>query len=204
MKHLKSKLLAVAATLCLTTGSASAAVLQMLGDQDFADGQTTITAADISGNAAGDPAPFNIIFGSDPGGGLGNISFTHNFAAPVGATSASIEIGLVDHDSFSAGEDTIDILFDGVAQDTSIWEGISSSPVSAHIRSMVVDLALLADGILNVQIVATSAGGTNTGNGIVVDFSKLSADVNGVIPLPASGLLLLSALGFGALRRKRV
>lgn len=201
--HFKSKLFAVATALCLTAGSASAAVLQMLGDQDFADGESPILAASIPATSAGDPAPFNTLFGSDPGGSFGTINFTHNFAVPVGATTASIEIGLIDHDSFSAGSDTIDILFDGIAQDTSVWEGISINPSSAHVRSMAVDLALIADGILNVQISATASASGFSGNGIGVDFSKLSADVTGVIPLPASGLLVLSAVGLVALRRKR-
>ena len=189
-----------AVVLGLGAGSASATVIDMLGTNEFNDGDATILDP-FTANTNGDPAPFNQFIGNDNNNGaIADISFTHNIGLVPGATSASIELGIYDHDSFSATDDTLDIFFDGVLQDTTAWLGISSSPATHHIRSMVVDVALLIDGLLDVRIVSSPAAGQN-GNGIGVDFSKLT--VEGAIPLPATGILLLSALGLVVLHRKK-
>ena len=195
------EILAISAmVLGLAAGSASATVIDMLGTKEFNDGDGPIFV-EFTANANGDPAPFNQFIGNDlNSGSVADISFTHNIGPVPGATSASIELGIYDHDSFSATDDTLDIFFDGVLQDTSAWLGISSSPATHHIRSMVVDVALLIDGLLDVRIVSSVPAGLS-GNGIGVDYSKLT--VEGAIPLPASGILLLSAFGLIALRRKK-
>ncbi|MBY4892410.1 VPLPA-CTERM sorting domain-containing protein [Rhodobacteraceae bacterium N5(2021)] len=187
---------------------ASATVLDMLGTAEFTDGQTSILS-EFTNNANGDADPFNRFFGTDLNSqptSFGDISFTHSFAAGD-YTNAFLELSIFDHDSFDPGQDTIDIFFDGIAQDTSIWEGISTRQASIHIRSMAVDAALLTDGFLEVRIFANVSGfGTSTlpGNGIGVDYSSLSADpATAPIPLPAGGWLLLAGLGVMAARRRK-
>lgn len=209
-----------AAIVSIAFGStAQAAVVDILGDQDFNDGDTPIYVTEFEGAADGDPDPFNVFSASDIGveerRGLGwelvptfgSISYTHTFSLNGDESHAVVEIGLFDHDSFEEGMDVIDIFFDGVAQDTSMWEGISVAQSSYHIRRMEVDLALLADGELRIDIMATGTGGGDpvdgvvwhVGNGIGVDFSKLLVDA----PLPGAGLLMLAGLGaLGRFRRK--
>ena len=202
------------------TVAANAATVDVLGDKDFSDGQTPIMAADFEAASGGDPAGFNELMASDIGQwvwdgeewvlepSFGTVSYTHHYDLLGTEDHARVVIGLYDHDSFELGQETIAIYFDGVAQDVSMWEGISSSQSSFHARSMSVDLAFFDDGALNIDIVAIASGGGDPingmvwhiGNGIGVDYSVLLIDA----PLPGAGMLMLAGLGaFGAYRRKR-
>lgn len=193
---------AFAAILAFGTSAAEADVLDQLGTQSLADGTTP-----FFGFGGGDPAPFDILSGSDPGGIFGSISFSHNFVLDGAPTSASIELSIGDHDSFAPNEDTLDIFFDGVQQDDDIWRGISTDPSSVSIRTMPVDVALLFDGVLEVRIDAlVSPSSGLPGNGIAIDFSTLRIETSAV-PVPASVAMMLGGLGLlgfmGVRRRMR-
>lgn len=189
-----SRLLYSAIVISLVTfiPQANADITSALGEQDFADGHSPILAGEFASAGVGEPYPFDgTIFGSDPDGTFGDLSYTHIFSlAGQSVLSSSITIGLSDHDSFPGSGDTIDIFFDGVQQDDSMWIGISQSPSSVSVRSMTVDPFLLLDESLTVQIVATVAAAGFTGNGIGVDYSLLSIE-----PVPVPGAVLLGMLG---------
>jgi len=183
-------------------------ITDTLGEQDYIDGASPILSADFYSAGFGEVAPFDgSFFGSDVSDTLGAISFTHNFSlAGTTPSNASITFGLFDHDSYEINQDTIDIFFDGVIQDDSVWLGISAIPSGISVRSMNVDTGLLLDGALTVSIVATKRGQVTggiddsfwKGNGIGVDYSTLKIeDQTGpsAIPLPATLPLLIGALG---------
>src|SRR4051812_36801693 len=111
-------LLCIAALLLLPSLKA-AVVTNLLGEQDFANGKSPIFSAEIAAAGIGEPFPFDgTSFGSDPGGVLGEFQYTHSFS--VGAlvpAFATLTIGLIDHDSFTTAQDTIDLFFDGIQQD---------------------------------------------------------------------------------------
>lgn len=198
------KALLTLSTIILTSiaTAGSATVLDAMGDRDFADNVAPGGVANFEGANAGDPTGFNEFRGSDFGSSFATFSFSHSFAPLTGATSASLTLGIYDHDSTTSSQPGLSIMFDGVAQDVSMWAGISATPAYNYIRAMSVDLALLADGNLDVVISSLGVPGQN-GNGLGIDFSELSAEI-GAVPVPASGLLILGALGgIAAIKRKR-
>src|SRR5205085_10931811 len=82
-------------------GLLRAGVLQSIGTQHFADGQTVTTGVFIT-TVTGQTAPFNAYIGSDPTGP--NFSATWAFRyALLALAGATLAIGIVDHDSAAAG-----------------------------------------------------------------------------------------------------
>jgi len=199
MFKIKAALLVSIFLLTAFVGPAKAvSITDVIGDQDFTDG-SIVPLTDFLAASGGDPAYFNSVSGSDPGGTFGNISYSHNFllggATP---TTASLTLGLYDHDALGAGEDTINIFFDGIQQNDDVWKGISTDNRGYYIRSMDVATSLLLDGILNVQVVGTPISG-EPGNFIGIDFSSLAIQTSAV-PVPAAvwlfGTGLLALFGF--------
>ncbi len=179
----------------------AATITHTLGDNDFRP-DAGISLSLFSGRRAGDPPPFNVFSGSDRGS-RGFVTFTHVVPVLEYEEDGVLELAIFDHDSFMPGQDTLDISFDGVQQDTSMWEGISmSGRASIHTRSMPVAPEFFLDGILDVVIEGRSfAGHGQTSNGLGVDFSSLTVTI---VPLPASGLFLLCAvLGLGIHGRRK-
>lgn len=199
-KAVRRLLLALA--ILLVGGATQADVIsisQTLGTQEVADGTTPVFSSDFTNP---DPAPYNIVFGSDRDGTFGDITLSHDLGEisdPI--VSAVFTIGLVDHDSFNTGQDTIDIFFCGIQQDDSPFLGISVSPSSASVVSMAVDPSLVLDGMLEINVVATQAAQGFSGNSLLVDFSTLTIDT---IPEPSTALLLAFGLvGLTAARIRR-
>ena len=202
MRALGGVLAITGVVLATNPQTASGSVIDLLGEQDFADGQTPILTSAINNAGVGEPFPFDgTLFGSDIiDDSLGSFSYTHTFnLGGDSATAAELTIGLIDHDSFSANfpVNTIDVFFDGVQQPDAQFVGISMRPSSASVITMPVPLGLIADGELLVQFVATNPGISFDGNSLGADFSKLE-----VFAIPEPSSLILFALGGMLLSRK--
>lgn len=145
-----------------------------LGEQDFAHG-AAVSQAEIGLAGVDEPSPFDgWMFGDDPFGGLGEFEYTHSFdLGGLNPVSAFLTIGLLDHDSFTLEDDTIDVFFDGILQDDTAFRGISGDPATASVVTVPVDVALLLDGQLTVTFKATRPAPGSVGNSIAGDFSKL-------------------------------
>lgn len=199
-------LAAVFVVLCVSgqRGFASTVDVYSLGDQDFVS-DTRLNLSVFNNRTAGDPVPFNRFSGSDRGS-RGYISYTHNFASSAVMRRGLLRLSIYDHDSFLPGQDTLDIAFDGVQQDTSVWEGISiAGQASIHVRTMIVDPEFLSDGSLTVLVEGRSVTGHGqSSNGLGLDFSELTLVP---VPLPASGTVFLGlwvCVGVFARRARRI
>ena len=178
--------------ICSSMQIASAALISTLGERDFIDGQVIDkNVVDSAAIQMDDPVGFNEYRGDDFGFGsvnFGSFSFTHNFDASATASGDTyLTMGLFDIDAFPDNSvtgtqvniDAIDIFFDDVKQDDTIWQGISTLNAQYNVRSMLVNKLFLMDGMLNVRIVAVSSGTPTlfmptSGNGFSVDFAELS------------------------------
>src|SRR5690349_6687407 len=87
------------------------AVVVTLGDQDFVDGQIVSGVAQFNAASTGEPVPFDQFYGSD---------FTSNFSEPFTfnygpgpVTSATLTLGIWDHDSQAAGNQVASFTVDG-------------------------------------------------------------------------------------------
>ncbi|NOX57797.1 MAG: hypothetical protein GXP29_02940 [Planctomycetes bacterium] len=177
-------------------------MIDLLGEQDFADGMNPIFASEIAAEGAGEPFPFDgTVFGNDlVDDSLGSFSYTHTF--DLGgeiATFAELTIGLIDHDSFNVNFpfSTIDLFFDGVQQPDGVFTGISARPSSVSVVSVPVPMSFLMDGELTVEIIATTPGTGSDGNSIAPDFSALEIRT---IPEPAT-VVMFALCGIALLRK---
>lgn len=191
------------------SSAALAGVVEVqLGEQDFADGDTPIYVSHIREAGAGEAYPFDgTIFGDDETPVLGGFEYVHEFdLAGHGVLSATLTIGLLDHDSPPDDEDgTVALFFDGVAQPTGAFVGISDrmEPSSAEVVTVPVPAELLADGRLTVQVVAERPGMGMLGNSIEADFSRLTILATDpapgpIDPPPAAAIPLPPALGMAS------
>lgn len=212
--HFRSVTLAIALAILIAPHIAvGAAIDHQLGEQDFADGFTPIDPALVAAAGAGEPFPFDgTIFGVDGltlPGFLGAFQYTHNFTlGALTPVTANLTIGLIDHDSSTVADDSIDLFFDGVQQDDSAFLGVSVSERSVSVVTVPVPVAFLLDGSLIVAVVATGPGTTGNpqiiSNSLATDFSLLSIEA---IPEPSTLTLLalggIGLLGYGWRRRRR-
>jgi hypothetical protein len=183
MKKLRTAVfLAVMFILTVMQKPATAQVIT-LGNQDFADGSFPGGTSGFEGPSADDPPPFNVFHGSDSDTPFATNWF-FNYGIPGNISSASITIGIHDHDSKASGSqvssftiddndltDLLDAAFEshGGAQDEDNVYTIPI-PVSA--------LPSLIDGSAAVRLVLKGPGlgnrGETFGNGAGLDFSTLS------------------------------
>lgn len=183
----------------LVSGEVHGGVVNQLGEQDFLDGQTPITSSAVVDAGVGEPFPFDgTIFGDDRiAGDFGSFEYIHDFAlGGLSPTSATLTIGLIDHDSFFGTPplDTIDLFFDGIQQPDDMFLGISFASSSASVVQVPVPIALLLDGVLTVRVAATLSGEADSlpGNSLAVDFSVLN-----IVPEPTTiSLLALGSLAW--------
>lgn len=173
---------ACAVSLLWSAGLARGGAVQFqLGEQDFADGKTPVYSREIREAGTGEAYPFDgTIFGNDVKPYQGAFDFEHTLdmggAAAADMVSAMLTIGLIDIDSTPEQPlDTIALYFDGVRQPTDLLRGISASgvPSSVEVVDIPVPVELLADGVLQVSVVAAKPGYGNIGNAIEADFSRL-------------------------------
>lgn len=196
----------------------SSAIVVTLGDQDFADGSFPVGVAGFNGPSAGEPAPFDAFRGSDFGASFSE-SWTFGYAAGA-VTSASISLGLFDHDSAAPGSQVSAFSVDGVdltALLDAALEATGGTQNEDNVYSIVLPAAtfgVLSDGSATFSLTlqgpglagaAGATGSTTSGNGAGIDFSTLSLN-EVTVAEPTSVALLglsLAAMGFGVRRRSR-
>ncbi len=201
MRHLSTFMaITLGPIICAGTTANAVTYDDLLGEQDFLDGQTPILSSETFLAGQGESYPFNgVLFGDDRyDNDFGEFTYTHTTLAPItDIVSATLTIGLIDHDSFDS-VDTIDFFFDGIQQNDSAFIGISHNPSSASVVTVPVDISLLSDGQLVVRFISNAAPPSNHGNSIAPDFSLMSVQV---IPEPAT--LALLGLPLLAYRNRR-
>jgi hypothetical protein len=214
-------LVGIAAGLFLS-GSASAAMIDItLGTQDYADGAIVFPFT-FDTDGAGEPAPFDAFNGSDvaPGPDF-SASWTYSYVVPPldVILSASIEFGIVDHDSAHPGSQLLSFGVDGNDL-TSALDALFEAPgEGANNQYDVYSLAIpaaafaaLADGgaTFSLMLQGPTPGffGDLPNNGAGLDFARLRIETQsgggGPVPEPATALsILFGALGTLALRARR-
>lgn len=116
MKHSFSALTLAAGLLAASSGASAVIITSSLGNTapGFNDGDTPALVPQILAAQSGQPAPFNVGLGNEVIGPSAAGSWTHNYA-PIGdpIISATLDIGLVDHDSAAAGDQVLLFTVDG-------------------------------------------------------------------------------------------
>lgn len=181
--------LAIAAVSIITCASPILAEENLLGEQDFVNGEIVDSNVTWLAAQAGEPLPFDAIWTAPT-----TITWTHSGFTASG--NASLTFSVYDLDNSAGGDQITSLLFDGLPQDISVFE----TPI--HMNDEVVeyefcvDEALVADGELEISL-----GVENTpGNDVGIDYSllvvfeapKCDGDVtgNGVVDPLDSGFVL--------------
>ena len=198
----------VVATSMLFLSTRALAVDVTLGDQDFVNGQILAgSVAEFNAASAGEPVPFDRFYGSDFNPPYSQ-SWTFNYA-PLPVSSASITLGIFDHDSQAPGNQVASFTVDGVDV-TALLNTAFESSGGQHGEVNVYTVALpaaafpvLSDGAATFQLTLTGPGlGTGgeilPGNGAGTDFATLS-----VVPEPAAAIAALAAMLITAATRRR-
>jgi hypothetical protein len=184
-------------------------VIAQMGDQDFTDGQT-VTGAIFAAAAAGEPFPFDRIFGSDGSGTSFSAGWTLNFA-PGSYSNVTFTLGIVDHDSQASGSQLAFLGLDGqnlTSLMNAQFESFGGRQGDANIYTVTLPAAALAeltDGSATFQVtlqgpglVGTVAAPTEvTNNGAGLDFARLT-----LVPEPGTAILL-GVIGTALIARRR-
>jgi hypothetical protein len=212
--------------------AAAAIVSSSLGNttSGFSDG-STLAAFQVGGAQAGQPSPFDAGYGTDGlSGGNFEQSWTHTYAAIANPIiSASITIGIYDHDSAATGSQLSLFDIDGTDLTTglnSLFETAGDGTDLMYNEYTVslgaATFAALADGTALITLNLMGPGlvtplfplpGPNppeetSTNGANLIFSTLNIeyqDAPSAVPIPATLPLFVSALfAIGAFRRRIV
>ncbi len=194
----------------LPVDTASAAVIT-LGEPDFIDDVLVGSASEFDAASAGEPAPFDRSRGSDSGAAFSE-AWTFAYAAgPV--YSASITIGIADHDSAAAGNQVEKFSVDGIdltfLLNTAFnAEGGTQDEYNVYtINIPSIAFADLADGLATFLLILQGPGlggtpgstsGTTPSNGAGLDYAMLSLNV----AEPMSLALFATGLSLGFLVRR--
>ena len=209
--------------------AANAAIMtSTLGNDSpgFNDGDAT-TLAQLTTAQSGQPAPFDAGKGNDV---LLNASLSESwqftFAAVVDPiVSATLTLGIADHDSEATGNQVSSYTLDGnslTADLNSEFEGRGGSDTEYNVYSLVLNASLftfLADGNVSIALALNAPGlvtplfplpGPNpaidsASNGAFLVFSSLTIETSDGTPVPEPTTLSLAALGLGGMmwRRRR-
>ena len=181
------------------------ATILTLGEQDFANGSfTSLGVFNTAG--AGEPAPFDLFRGNDPIGPNFSESWTFSYS-PGAVTSASISIGIFDHDSFVAGNQVASFSVDGfdlTALLNALFEGSGGAQTEYNVYTLALPagaFAALSDGSATFSLTLQGSTSPPPFNGAGLDFSTL--DISNVPEPGTLGLLGVAAAGFFSSRRWR-
>jgi hypothetical protein len=224
-------MLALTATLAIPQLANAAMIISDLGNtaSSLNDGDKPSVVPDLVGAQGGQPAPFDMGYGTD-GLFAGNFmqGWTHNYAPIVDTIlSATVRIGIADHDSAASGSQLGLFTLDGNPLTTeldALFEAGGGADTEYNVYSLALPgsiFADLADGSMTAQLNLAGPGlvtpliplpGPNpptetTTNGAFLIFSTLEIET-GVVPVPEPGTLLLMStfgilLGAKPLRRRR-
>ena len=193
------------------------ATVYTLGDQDFVDSQVLINgAAEFEAAQIGEPAPLNLVIGSDYLDPVGS-RFLNFTVTPGMYVAAMLTLVLFDIDSQSPGSQLLRFEVDGedlLPGFDALLEAHGGAQAEVNVYSIELTgaaLDALNDGSVSVRIRAGGSGleappglfgGITPGNGYGIDFVRLDARAQAV-PEPTGLALALGGLGALALRRRR-
>jgi hypothetical protein len=222
-------LLSVAILISCVCRHAAAGVTVTLGEQAFNNGDLMWITAYLPPQA-GEPAPFDTLYGFDSAGGPSfSQSWTFNYAAITDPlASASITVGVYNHDSARPGDQVASFGVDGndlTSDLNTLFNSYGGTdvfpPFPPTMEYNIYTLALpgstfasLADGSATFSLTMQNGFGypgfTPTDfvhNGMGLDFSTLDITTDAAIPEPSTFFTLslagIAMAGLGWCRRRK-
>lgn len=194
----------------LEIGAVQAQTTVSLGQSHFSDGQVVGTGSFLAA-VAGQPAPFDQFQGSDATGPNFDTHWTMSYAVPPSVYSATLTLGIYDHDSTASGNQVALFTINGVEVTSEL-----NSALEAHggktgeydlytIALPSSTYAGLATGSASIQLTLGGPGnsvlGETTYNGAGIDYARLTIQT---VPEPGPVALTLAGMaGLIALQRHR-